>query len=103
MIKVSLLYAAGEGKKFDMDYYANKHIPLVHERLDSAGLIRSEVESGISSADPTVPAPFVAIGVLYFNTADEVHEAFKTHGRELMGDLVNFTDISPQVQISEIQ
>ena len=103
MIKVSLLYAAGEGKKFDMDYYANKHIPLVHERLDYAGLIRSEVESGISSADPTVPAPFVAIGVLYFNTADEVHEGFKTHGRELMGDLVNFTDISPQVQISEIQ
>jgi len=103
MIKVSLLYAAGEGKKFDMDYYANKHIPLVHERLDSAGLIRSEVESGISSADPTAPAPFVAIGVLYFNTADEVHEGFKTHGRELMGDLVNFTDISPQVQISEIQ
>ena len=103
MIKVSILYAAGEVKKFDMDYYANKHIPLVHERLDSAGLIRSEVESGISSADPTVPAPFVAIGVLYFNTADEVHEGFKTHGRELMGDLVNFTDITPQVQISEIQ
>ena len=58
MIKVSLLYAAEEGKKFDMDYYANKHMPLVHERLDFVGLIRSEIESGISSADPT----------------DEVHE-----------------------------
>ena len=103
MIKVSLLYAAEEGKRFDMDYYANKHMPLVHQRLDPVGLIRSEVESGISSADPNAPAPFVAIGVLYFNTADEVHEGFKTHGREIMGDLPNFTDIAPQVQISEIQ
>tara|TARA_B100001013_G_scaffold286378_1_gene186186 strand:+ start:771 stop:1082 length:312 start_codon:yes stop_codon:yes gene_type:complete len=103
MIKVSLLYAAEEGKKFDMDYYYNKHMPLVHERLDPGGLIRSEIESGISSADPSAPAPFVAIGTLYFNTTDEVHEGFKTHGRELMGDLPNFTDIAPQVQISEIQ
>ena len=103
MIKVSLLYAAEDGKKFDMDYYANKHMPLVHQRLDPVGLIRSEVESGISSADPNAPAPFVAIGVLYFNSADEVHEGFKTHGREIMGDLPNFTDIAPQVQISEIQ
>ena len=103
MIKVSLLYAAEEGKKFDMDYYANKHMPLVHERLDFVGLIRSEIESGISSADPSAPAPFVAIGTLYFNTTDEVHEGFKTHGRELMGDLPNFTDIAPQVQISEIR
>ena len=103
MIKVSLLYAAEEGKTFDMDYYANKHMPLVHQRLDPAGLIRSEVESGISSADPNAPPPFVAIGVLYFNTTDEVHEGFKTHGREIMGDLPNFTDIAPQVQISEIQ
>ena len=103
MIKVSLLYAAEDGKKFDMEYYINNHIPLVHQRLDPAGLIRSEVERGISSADPSAPAPFVAISVFYFNTADEVHEGFKTHGREIMGDLPNFTDISPQVQISEIQ
>ena len=103
MIKVSLLYAVEEGKKFDMDYYSNKHMPLVHQRLDPGGLIRSEIESGISSADPSAPAPFVAIGTLYFNTTDEVHEGFKTHGRELMGDLPNFTDIAPQVQISEIQ
>ena len=103
MIKVSLLYAAEEGKKFDMDYYSNKHMPLVHQRLDPGGLIRSEIESGVSSADPGAPAPFVAIRTLYFNTTDEVHEGFKTHGRELMGDLPNFTDIAPQVQISEIQ
>jgi len=102
MIKVSVLYPNEEGKKFDMDYYTGKHMPLVHSRLDSMGLLRTEVEKGLSSADPSAPAPFVAIGVLYFNTVEEVHEAFKTHGREVMGDIPNYTDISPQIQIAEI-
>ena len=102
MIKVSVLYPNEEGKKFDMDYYTGKHMPLTHSRLDSMGLLRTEVERGISSADPSAPAPFVAIGVLYFNTVEEVHEVFKTHGREVVGDIPNYTDISPQIQISEI-
>ncbi|MCH7621512.1 MAG: EthD family reductase [Chloroflexi bacterium] len=102
MIKVSVLYANEEGKKFDMDYFSGKHMPLVQSRLNSMGLLRIEVERGVSSADPNAPAPFVAIGVLYFNTAEEVHEGFKTHGREIMGDIPNYTDISPQIQISEI-
>ncbi|MCH6575259.1 MAG: EthD family reductase [Bacteroidetes bacterium] len=102
MIKVSVLYPNEEGKKFDMDYYTGKHMPMVHSRLDSMGLLRTEVERGVSSADPNAPAPFVAIGVLYFNTAEEVHEGFKTHGREIMGDIPNYTDIAPQFQISEI-
>ena len=102
MIKVTVLYPNEEGKKFDMDYYTGTHSPLVHSRLDSMGLLRTEVEKGVSSADPNAPAPFVAIGVLYFNTVEEVHEGFKTHGREVMGDIPNYTDISPQIQISEI-
>ena len=102
MIKVSVLYPNEEGKKFDMDYNTGKHMSLVHSRLDSMGLLRAEVERGLSSADPSAPAPFVAINVLYFNTVEEVHEAFKTHGREIMGDVANYTDTSPQIQISEI-
>jgi len=102
MIKVSVLYPNEEGKKFDIDYNTGKHMSLVHSRLDSMGLLRAEVERGLSSADPSAPAPFVAINVLYFNTVEEVHEAFKTHGREIMGDVANYTDTSPQIQISEI-
>jgi uncharacterized protein (TIGR02118 family) len=102
MIKVSVVYPNEPGKKFDMDYYATKHLPMVHQCLDSMGLLRSEVEQGISSADPNAPAPFAAVGILYFNTADEVHEGFKTHGRQIMGDIPNYTDITPQVQISEV-
>lgn len=102
MIKVSFLYPNEADKRFDLDYFTGTHMPLVHRRLDDMGLLRSEVERGVSAADPNAPAPFIAVGNLYFNTADEVHEGFKTHGRELMGDTANYTDIRPQIQISEL-
>ena len=102
MIRVTVAYPNEQGKKFDWDYYINTHLKLVHEHLDSRGLIKVEADKGLSSADPTAPSPFVAVGHLTFNTVDEVHEAFKAVGREVMGDIPNYTDIQPTIQISEI-
>ncbi|MDA1229048.1 MAG: hypothetical protein O3A33_13995 [Chloroflexi bacterium] len=42
------------------------------------------------------------IGWLTFNTVEEVHGAFAAHAAEIMGDVPNYTDIEPQIQISEI-
>ena len=105
MIKVSFLYPNQPDQKFDLAYYTETYIPLVHRRLDGMGLLRSEVESGLSSADPNAPPPFIAIGSLYFNTVDEVHAGFKAHGRELLGETPNFTDLDRQaiqIQISQL-
>ena len=102
MIKVTVLYPNQPGKKFDLDYYLNKHIPMAQQRLKPYGLVRGEIEKGISAADPKVPAPFLVLAHLYFNTVEGVHEGFKTHGRELLGDVKNYTDIQPQFQISEM-
>ncbi len=102
MIKVSVYYPNESGKKFDIDYYANKHMALVHQKLDSLGLIRSEVEKGMSDTDPNAPPRFVAAGALYFDTVEHVHESFMTHGKEIMGDIPNYTDIQPQFLISEV-
>lgn len=102
MIKVSVYYPNEEGKKFDMDYYASTHFALVHRLLDSEGLIKGEVEKGISDTDPNAPPRFIAVGSLYFDTVEQVHAAFMTHGREIMGDVPNYTDIQPQFLISEV-
>jgi uncharacterized protein (TIGR02118 family) len=102
MIKVTVFYPNEPGKKFDMEYYRNKHFPLAHRLLDSAGLMRSEIEKGVSDTDPNAPPRFVAVGSLYFDTVEHVHQAFKTHGREIMGDIKNYTDIQPQFLISEV-
>ncbi len=102
MIKVSVYYPNESGKKFDMDYYLKSHITMVHRLLDSGGLIRSEVEKGISDADPSAEPRFVAVGCLYFEKVEQVHAGFMTHGKEIMGDISNYTDIQPQFLISEV-
>jgi len=39
---------------------------------------------------------------LYFNSVADFQKAMGAHGKEIMGDVLNYTDIRPQVQISEI-
>ena len=36
MIKASLMYPYSEGKGFDMNYYCEKHMPMVKQKLGSA-------------------------------------------------------------------
>ena len=102
MIRVTVAYANEQGKKFDWDYFVGTPRALVHRELDPLGMGSFEQDKGISSADPNAPAPFVGIAHLSFNTVDEVHEAFKAAGRAVMGDIPNYTDIAPAIQISEV-
>ncbi len=101
MIRVTFAYPHEEGKKFDWDYFSGKHLPLVHEHLDPLGLTNVEADKGISGTDPSSMPPFEAVVHMTFGTVEEVHEAFKTAGRPILGDLGNYTDIKPTIQISE--
>ena len=102
MIKVTVLYPNEQGKTFDFDYMVNTHTPMVQRLLGPIGMVKGELEKGVSDADPNAPPPYIAVYNLYFNTTDEVHEGFKAHGREIMGDIKNYTEIQPQFQISEL-
>jgi uncharacterized protein (TIGR02118 family) len=53
-------------------------------------------------AAPGQPAPFLAACHLYFNAPADFQNGMQAHGTEILGDIPNYTDISPQVQISEI-
>ncbi|HSE93902.1 MAG TPA: EthD family reductase [Methylomirabilota bacterium] len=102
MIRMSVLYPGGAGKKFAIDYYATKHMALVRSRWSGMGLVKVEVDKGLAGGAPGSPAPFVAAGHVYFSSLDDLQKATTAHGKELFADVPNFTDITPQVQISEI-
>ena len=102
MIRVSVMYPSGEAKKFDSDYYVNKYMALVKNPLGGAGLRRLEVDKGVAGGAPGAPAPFACVGHLYFDTVGDFPAAMKPHGKELFADVPNFTNIAPEVQISEI-
>jgi uncharacterized protein (TIGR02118 family) len=39
---------------------------------------------------------------IYFNTLGEFQKGMGQHGKELMADIANYTNIPAQIQISEI-
>ena len=102
MVRISVFYATAEGKKFDHDYYVNRHMKLVRERLGSFGLVRTEVDKGVAGGAPGAPAPYVAIGHVYFNSLDGFQKGMGQHGKEIMADIPNYTNIQTQIQISEV-
>jgi uncharacterized protein (TIGR02118 family) len=102
MIKVSVFYPNDDGAAFDMDYYVNSHMPLVHERCSP--LIKGmSVDGGLAGGTPDAPAPYAAIGHLLFDSVEDFQGSFGPHADEIMGDIPNYTKIQPVIQISEVK
>jgi uncharacterized protein (TIGR02118 family) len=101
MTKVSVMYPNGSGKTFDMDYYCNTHLPMASKLLGSA-LKGAAVEKGLGGAVPGTPAPFAGMGIMYFDSVEDFGKAFGPHAEKIMGDLPNFTNIEPVIQVSEV-
>jgi uncharacterized protein (TIGR02118 family) len=102
MVRITVLYPNEAGKKFDLEYYRNRHMKLVTDRLKSFGLIRTEVDKGVAGGAPGAPAPYVCIGHVYFNALADFQKGMGSHGKEIMADIPNYTNIQPQIQISEV-
>ncbi len=101
MIKVTIMYANEEGKTFDMDYYAQQHMPLVAELLGDA-LKSYAIDKGVGGRAPDEPIPYLAIGYLYFDQLSDYQEAFGPVAEQILNDIPNYTDIQPTVQVSEV-
>ena len=101
MIKVTILYPNGDGKKFDMDYYSNKHMPMIASLLGDS-LKMFAIDKGIAGRNPTDPIPYLAIGYLYFDNLSSYRNSFRPNAEKIRNDIPNYTNIQPVVQISEV-
>lgn len=101
MFKVSVMYPNEEGARFNIDYYRTTHMELVKEHLKPFGLLKTDVDKGISGGGDQ-PAPYICIGNLYFDSQDGYDRGIVKTGPILRGDIPNFTNVTPIRQISEI-
>ena len=101
MYKVSVMYPNQEGARFDLNYYQTTHMDLVKQNLKPFGLIKADVDKGISGGGDQA-APYICIGNLYFESRDGYDKGILEAGPILRGDISNFTDITPVRQISEM-
>ena len=102
MIRVSVIYPRTEGARFDMDYYVNKHIPMVQERCGD-GLKGAAIDAGIAGGMSGQPSANIAVGHLTFDSLDTFRTVMGPHMPEIMGDIPNYTDITPVLEISEVK
>ncbi|MEM1336805.1 MAG: EthD family reductase [Bacteroidota bacterium] len=101
LIKIAIMYPNAEGKTFDMEYYSEKHMPMVAE-LFGEGLKGLEIDKGIAGRTPEEPMPYLAVGYFYFDSLEAYQNAFGPNAEQILGDIPNYTNIQPVVQISEV-
>lgn len=101
MIQVSVMYPNQDDARFDMTYYTEIHIPLVH-KLAGEACRRVAVQRGIGGSQPGSKPTYLALGHLYFDSIPAFECAFGPHVEQIMADLSNFTNLTPTVQINEV-
>ena len=101
MIKVSVLYPDQPDANFDMDYYTQKHVPLVLDRCGT-DVKPGGIERALPGGAFGMNAPYRAAGHLIFESREGMERSLGTHMPEFLADVPNFTNIQPVVQISEV-
>src|SRR5512147_1909129 len=96
MIRIVILYPNANGNWFNKEYYLNNHVPMVKAVLGSHGMQKFEFDWVIAGLNG--PAPYFAIGYLYFNTIEQFQQGMAVAGDKLMQDIPNYTrDVVVQI------
>lgn len=101
MIKVSVMYPNKPGTRFDHAYYRDQHMPLVQKLMGSACRFYT-VDKGLAGGGPGDPPTYVGMCHIYCDSVEAFQASFGPHAQEIMGDIPNYTDLTPIVQISEV-
>lgn len=96
MYKLTILYPYCEGGRFDMDYYCNVHM------MDPNDIVcrGAQVEFGISGLEEGTPPKYFCIAHCQYDTLEELMTYFKDNQKALFDDIPNFTNVTPEFQIS---
>jgi uncharacterized protein (TIGR02118 family) len=101
MIKVSVMYPNTPGARFDHAYYRDTHMPLIKRRMGDSCKSYT-IDKGIAGREPGAPPTYVAMCHLYCESVDAFQAGFGPHAEEVRGDIRNYTDLTPVIQISEV-
>ncbi len=101
MVRLTAIYPNKPSGTFNFDYYASVHMPMVRKRLAAFGLREIGINKGVSTLDGK-PPPYICIGTADFGSAEDLKRGMATHADEILADIPKYTDIEPEIQISEI-
>jgi uncharacterized protein (TIGR02118 family) len=71
-------------------------------RLAGAARLPGEPDKGLAGGMPNEPATYVAMCHIFFDSVEAFQAGFAPHAGEILGDIKNYTDLTPVIQISEV-
>lgn len=92
MATTTVLYPTKEGSTFDMDYYLQKHMPLVTAKWGSYGLTQWLVTDLRGTEQP-----YSVQATLIWESAASFDKAREAAGAEVFADIPNFSSEQPIV------
>ena len=101
MIKVSVMYPNTPGARFNHEYYRDKHMPLVQSLMGQSCRYYT-VDKGLAGGAPGVAAPYVAMCHIFCDSLEAFQTGFAPHAQQILGDIPNYTDLAPTMQISDV-
>jgi uncharacterized protein (TIGR02118 family) len=101
VIKVSVMYPNTPGARFDHQYYRDKHMPLVRQRM-GAKCKYYTIDKGLAGGAPGTQATYVGMCHIFCDSVEDFQGGFGPHSAEILGDIANYTDLTPVIQISEV-
>lgn len=102
MIKFSVFYPNQQGKRFDWNYYLEKHVPLVKQKFgDKCKEIK--IDAGMTNELSGQEAVYIAIFHILCDSVEDFKAGLTPHAQEIFADVANYTDIEPMTQLSRVQ
>lgn len=94
------MYPNIEGVKFDVEYYKNKHLPMVSKLVGTA-IKDMELDLGVGGRASGEAAPYVAIVHIKFDDIASFQSSFGPHAATFTADVKNYSNVQGEIQISE--
>ena len=93
MISVVILYPKADDTTFDMDYYTSKHMPMFVSTM-------GEACKGWGVSGPA--HKYHAVAWAMVDSKEAFDAAMAERGKEVMGDVRNYTNTRPEMIIGEV-
>ena len=101
MYCLTVTYPAEAGKRFDLKYYTETHIPLC-QRLFSGYGFHGHILRLNGGAEPGQGGAFFAEIDLLFETHEQLARALAEQSGALQADLAHYTDVQPSMCFSDV-
>jgi uncharacterized protein (TIGR02118 family) len=95
------MYPNRPGMRFDERYYIDRHAALVRQRWAEMGLKAFTLLRGLGAPGGGL-ATYRVTALLTFDSQAALERGLAAHGAEILGDIPNFTDVQPTIQVNEV-